>query len=311
MGVLENIRTVGGGTLNFPLLISFQTVVLLLLLIVAGCAVIASFREGTSQHPLLYLICLSLISLPAAFSRADVGHIIINTLGALIAALTILSQYPAIWRWTRLCFALVVFLAWCSHWSIYRGIVEGAVQERAFSDQYHSAEIEKLHTKYLKIVYGKSETQRRIDGLRSYLATDPGAPHLPFHTYMYAPLGVRRMMSPFIGDPQIVTGRYPWIFPMTSMGILQNEIAELETHPDWPLVLPSKTATFCEENPDATRHYLKKVLYVPYVPRIRHQIKAGDPFCEYIDAHYVLSTYVSPVTLRSPSGAVNPVIDQV
>jgi hypothetical protein len=295
MGLLNNVRSVGAGGLNFPLLISFQTLVLLLLLIVAGCAVIASFRDHTSQHHLIYFICLSLISLPAAFSHADIGHIFINTLGAIIAALSILSRYPKIWRWTWPCFAVVILLAGRSNVAFYRGIVERPMQVRAFSNQYHSAIVEKLYTIYLRKIKSESAAQRRIDELRAFMAIDPDAPQLPFQAHLLAPLGVPRMMTPYAGDPQIVTGRYPWLFPMSSIPAMREKIAELEARPDWPLILGSNHPLSCEDDPAYLLHWLRVVLYAPYMPQARHQLNGAVPFCEYINAHYVLSTYASPV----------------
>ena len=63
-GVLGNVATVGGGTLDFPLLFCLQSLVLLLLLLVAGCAFIAGFRAHASQGP------LPLSHLPVARIRA-------------------------------------------------------------------------------------------------------------------------------------------------------------------------------------------------------------------------------------------------
>ena len=274
--MLKNVRTVGGGTLNFPLLISFQTVVLLLLLITAGCAVAASFRNHTSNHPLIYFICLSLVSLPAAFSHADIGHIVINTLGAMIAALTILSQYPRIWRWTWLSFSIVILLAACSNLAFYRGLVGRA-------------------TIYLRTIKGDRAAQRRIDELREFMSIDPDAPQLPFQAHLLAPLGVPRMMTPYAGDPQIVTGRYPWLFPMSSTAAMYEKIAEIEAHPDWPLILGSDRPLRCGDNPEELRQFMRVVLFVPYMPQAKHQIASADPFCEYVNSRYVLSAYAAPV----------------
>jgi hypothetical protein len=295
MGVFGNVLTAGGGGLNFPLLISFQTLVLLLLLIVAGCAAIASFHDRTSQHPLLYLICISLVCLPAAFSHADIGHIFVNTLGAMIAALTVLSQYRRIWRWTWPSFAVVILLATLSHVAFYRRPIEIRLEERAFSNQYHSAMAEKFYTIYLKKIKGESRAQRRIEELRAILFIDPGAPHLPFQAHLLAPLGVPGMMSPYVGDPQIVTGRYPWLFPLGNTTAVQEKIAELQARPDWPLILPSDRPLSCDDDPDYLRHFLKMILYAPYVPRARNQLKAAEPFCKFINTHYILSTYAAPV----------------
>ncbi len=234
LGLLNNLRTVGGGALNFPLLFSFQTLVLLSLETVAGCIVIAAFRKRKSLHPLLYLICISAVTIPAAFSRADVGHILLNTLGALLAALIVLSQYPAIWRWTWPCFAVVILTGFYVHVSTFRPVVREHVMTTAFGDQMNSPAVEKAYTAFVKLTNRNPEA--RIAQLRAQFSHSPApnTPRLPFHAYLYAPLGVERRISPFAGDPQIVTGYYPWLSPMTSSSMIQKKISEIEIHPDWP-----------------------------------------------------------------------------
>ena len=165
-GVLGNVADVGGGGLDFPLLFSFQSLVLLLLLLVAGCAFIASLRAHTSQGPLLYLICLSIVSAPAAFSRADIGHIIINTLGALIAALVVLSQYRTIWRWTWPAFAIMILLATYGKFTLYKGMIQTQVHVAVFGKQYYSPEVDKVYTTIYKLTHRNA--QARLDRIQEY-----------------------------------------------------------------------------------------------------------------------------------------------
>ena len=294
-GVLGNVATVGGGTLDFPLLFSFQSLVLLLLLLVAGCAFIASFRAHASQGPLLYLICLSLVSAPAAFSRADIGHIIINTLGALIAALVVLSQYRAIWRWTWPAFAIVILLATYGKFTLYKGTFQTQVHVAVFGKQYYSPEVDKVYTTIYKLT--RRNAQARLDQLRTSLArySDPNAPHLPSHAHLLAPFGVQRRLTPPPDGIQIVTGRYPWLFPMTSTAPIQQKIAEMEAHPDWPLLLPSLGPQRCVFDPNEERNSLRKFLLAPYLPPPRHTLDAGKPLCDYLNANYIPSSYASPV----------------
>lgn len=309
-GVLDNIANVGAGALNFPLLFSFQTVVLLLLLMVAGCVVIASFRTHHSDHPLLYLICLSLISLPAAFSRADVGHIILNTLGALIAVLVVLSQYPAIWRGTWPAFAIMLLLAAYCHFDYYHDSIRQNIRAAAFNPQVHSPGLEKVYTAFYRLAHKNARAQ--IEGFRASQAqnVDPNAPHLPSQAHLLAPFGVQRRITPPPDGIEIATGRYPWLFPLTSTAIIQEKIAEMESHPDWPLLLRSRERQVCEVAPDDIRSGLRRLLLTPYVPQTRHTIHAGKPFCDYINAHYTPSPYASPVPhnvvwIRNSNGAAS------
>jgi hypothetical protein len=294
LGVLGNVTTVGGGALDFPLLFSFQSLVLLLLLLVAGCAFISSFCAHTSQGPLLYLICLSFVSAPAAFSRADIGHIVINTLGALIAALVILSQYRKIWRWTWPAFAIVILLAAYGKFTLIKGTIQAQVHEAVFGTQYYSPEVDKVYTAIYKLT--RRNAQARLDQLRTSLArnSDPNAPHLPSQTHLLAPFGVQRRLTPPPDGIEIVTGRYPWLFPMTSTALIQEKIAEIETHPDWPLLLWSRSPQVCVSDPDEERKSLRKFLLAPYLPPPRHTVDAGKPLCDYLNAHYIPSSYASP-----------------
>jgi hypothetical protein len=255
-GLLDSIANVGAGALNFPLLFSFQTVVLLLLLMVAGCVVLAGFRTHASGHLLMLLICLSLISLPAAFSRADVGHIIINTLGALIAVLVVLSQYPAIWRWTWPAFAIMLLLATYSHFDYHHDSIRQNIRAENFA---------------------------------------PDAPRLPSQTHLRAPFGVQRRIEPPPNGIEIVTGRYPGLFPLTSSAVIQQKIAEIEAHPDWPLLLGSRDRQLCEVDPEDIRNSLRWLLLTPYMPQVRNTIHVAKPFCDYINARYLPSPYASPV----------------
>lgn len=270
VGALDNIRTVSSGVLNFPILFSFQTLILLLFVIATGCAAVAAFRTRTSDHPLLYLICLSAISMPAAFSRADTGHIIINSLGALIAILVVLSQYPAIWRWTWSSLAIVILLGSIAH------------------AEYYFDEI-------VRQVFVASRGTRTANPNSSVPTSVP----LPEHANLFAPLGVQRRLTSFADNPKIVTGRYPWLFPMTSLGMIQEKIDELKVHPEWPLLLPSQRPVSCAQNPNGMREKLKQVLLAPYIPRPRAPIPAAVPLCDYLNANYRQSNYQSPVPAYS------------
>jgi hypothetical protein len=291
---LGNIGNVAGGALNFPLLLSFQSVVLLLLLLSAACVFVTSISRDRSDSGLLYLICISLASAPAAFSRADTGHIIINTLGALIVALVVLSQYPAIWRWTGVSFAFVIVLATVGKFTWYKGTIQIQIHDAVFGTQYHSPEVAKVYFKVYKLTHKNADA--RLDVLRSSLSEhyDGAAQHLPPGTHLLAPLGVERRLTPPPDGVQIVTGWYPWLFPMTSTAPIGVKIAEIEAHPDWPLLLPSRGPQVCAWNPEEERRSLRKLFLTPFVPRPRGVLNAGKPLCDFINANFVLSPYVSP-----------------
>jgi len=188
LGVLDSVVAVGGvGGLDFPLLFSFQTLVLLLFLLVAGCAFVVGFRTHTSQGPLLYLICLSLVSAPAAFSRVDVGHIIINTLGALIAALVVLSQYRAIWRFTWPAFAIVLLLSSYGKFVFYHDLIRQSLRAVAFNPEAQSPAVEKAYITYFELTHKNARAQ--IEGFRASQSgdTNTNAPRLPLQSRLLVP----------------------------------------------------------------------------------------------------------------------------
>ena len=295
IGVLNNVASVSGGGLDFPILFSFQSLVLLLLLLVAGCAFIASFRAHTSQGPLLYLICLSVVSAPAAFSRADIGHIIINTLGALIAALVVLSQYRRIWRWTWPSFVVLILLASYGKFTLYKGTLQIQVHDAVFHKQYYSPEVDKVYTTIYKLTHRNA--QARLDRIRATINqnSDRNVIPLPPRTHLLAPLGVQRRLTPPADGIEIVTGRYSGFFPIGSIPAIQKKIVEIESHPDWPILLPSLGPQRCVFDPNEERNTLRKYLLAPYLPPPQHSVGAGKLFCDYLNANYIPSSYASPV----------------
>jgi hypothetical protein len=297
-GMVGNLANAAGGVLNFPLLFSFQTLLLLLLLVVAGCAFVESLRTHSSHSPLVYLICVSLASAPAAFARADDGHIILNTLGALIAALVILSQYPAIWRWTWPSFVLLIVLSTYGKYTLWKAVDDGTimmqVHESVFG-QSPSPELAHVYTSVYRLTHRNGRA--RLEQLRAALASDPNtnAPQLPAESHVFAPFGVlRRITAPPRGI-QIVTGRYDGFLPMTQPSAIAEKIAEIEAHPSWPLLLPSSAPPLCALDYNSERSTLRKFLVAPYIPHPRHTVNDGKAFCDYIGAHYTVSSYVSPV----------------
>ena len=294
-GVLGNVGNVGGGALDFPLFLSFQSLVLLLLLLVAGCVFITSISRRRSRSPLLYLICISLASAPAAFSRADIGHIIINTLGALIVALVVLSQYPTLWRWTWGSFALVIVLSTYGKFTWYKGTIQIQVHDAVFGRQYRSPELAKLYVGLYKLTHKNADA--RLAQLKASLSDneDPNARPLPHGAHLLAPLGVERRLNPPPNDVQIVTGWYPWLFPMTSTKPIKVKIAEIQQHPDWPLLLPSRGVQVCVWDPEEERRSLRRLMLTPFVPKPRAILDKGKPLCDFLNDNFVLSSYVSPV----------------
>jgi hypothetical protein len=296
MGLLSNTLIVGnGGGLNFPLLISFQSVVVLLLLLVAGCVFISGFISGAPDGPLSYLICVSAILAPAAFSRADSGHMVLNLLGALIAALVVLSQYRTLWRWTWLSFALFLLLFTFGKFNLYAGTVKFQLHDSVFGSQYPSPALTRAYVAVYKLTHKNAEARLQTLRAQSMDPQQDAATPLPAGARLLAPLGAQRRLTPLPNGIEIVSGYYPWMFPMATTDAVPRKIAELNAHPGWPLILPSRDRQVCVFDADLERASLRRFLLALYVPRPRGQLTAAKPFCDFLNQHYAPSAYASPL----------------
>jgi hypothetical protein len=293
MGVFSSVAAISGGALDFPLIASTLSVIPLLLLLVAGCVVVAGFRSNTSDHPLLYLVCVTLVSLPAGLSRSDPGHIIVNTIGAILAALVVLSRYSTVWRWTQIAVAVVI-VQFLLGMNGYRRFAREQIYAAAFGTQYHSPTVEKLIVRAITLIKG-NRADAQLDEFRRRYANpvDPKGLALPPHTQFMAPMEVQRRMTPLSGDPVIISGKS--VYPLTGLPVVQEKIDELEANHDWPLLLPNSSRMKCDETPDSVRTDLGGILGARYIPTARRSIFALVPLCDYINANYKPSSYISPV----------------
>lgn len=289
-GVLDSVLIFGGGALDFPVLPTVQTIVILSLLIVAACITLGAMRTGRSLHPLVYLICVTVPNLPAALGRADVGHIIINCEGALLATLIVLSQYPKVWRLACPSFATVVVLAWQGHQTfqpfLVRVVAAVAVQDDA-------SLLAKSATNFAARLAGPTLAPR-LEQFRAWKSSqlDPRLPKLPNRTKLLAPLGFARRVRPLPGGVQVSTGKYAALIPFAGSHQLFEKIDELRASPEVPLVLPVRIS--CEQAGEI-RDFLKAILVAPYVPPVRNRPINGGALCAFISTAYRMSDYAAPV----------------
>lgn len=101
LGEFKYFVRIGGGALNFPLLFSLTSVIVLLYVVFAGAIAIAAYRNKQLDHPLIYLLALALITMPPAMGRCDPGHIFINTIGAALAVMVVFAQHKVFSVWVR------------------------------------------------------------------------------------------------------------------------------------------------------------------------------------------------------------------
>jgi hypothetical protein len=287
LGALDSVFVFGGGALDFPVLPTIQTVVLISLLVIAGCVAIRALLAGEPLRPLVYLVCVAVPALPAAFGRADVGHIVINSEGALIAALVGLSQYPKVWRWAALSFAVVVLLAWHGHPTFQNFVAKVAA---ATSIQDGSSPIARFAA-----TFADASLPGRIEQFRAWksVQSNPQSPKLPSRTKLLAPLGFRLRIAPLPGDPQIWSGKYAGILPYAGTRQLFEKIAELRSNPDTPLILPATLG--CQSQSSEMIGSLQSLLVAPWMPPLRNTGLTGIALCDFILTAYTVSDYAPPV----------------
>jgi len=209
----------------------------------------ALLRARRVPHPARPLM------LPAAFGRSDIGHFIINSTGTLMAAWTILSFYPHLWRYAVWSYALLVLFLPAPR-ILYRA-------ERAWRNNV-------------------STVLLRPD----ILATKTGPPVSPSLSAapasLFAPFGLPLANSPKLPSISAQTGFYHGIELVTAPSQIQQKIQELRSTPARDLLLPNSFS--CAIRLD--RRALRKTLSTLYVPPSRNGTGILEPLCRYIHQHY-------------------------
>ena len=313
IGELAMLCNFTGGSLNFPLLISFQNIVLLLLLIVALCVVWGTLLRRRFDHPLLYLSIIGGAGLPAAFGRCDTGHIFINTMGALLAVLIALSTSTRLWKPTKFAF-LFGFLALNagSHLLAAHAIFSGPIKERLIASGPQQFGLSRVYAATMRLAIGRERANAKLAKMHAAYASQSAAnSSSPFlHTHLLAPFGTPHHAHPLPSDGLFLSGYYIGYLPLANPAMPAKKISELEAESTTPLLIPD-TPFLCEFEDSDLRRGLRQLLLPLYLPPARHHSRAGEPLCAYINAHYQRSSSASPiydytVWLPTPSPAPSP-----
>ncbi len=248
LGWLNDVKAFGNGGLAFPLALSLQNVMVMLLLVAAACAVVSCLRARDWSHPLLYFCLLSGASAPAAFGRSDPGHLILNLLGALIAGFVALRSERRLWY-----VATRAFVAFTICW-----FALGAYANRN--------------------VFGKA--------LNAKVASRTPAGRLPVGRVILMPFGDSHTAFDFAEGNEAVGGRYAGLLPLMSRAEVQEKIAELAAHPEVELVIPVGSSLPCGYDLVAERRLMRQVLLPLYTPKLKRASTAAEPYCQFIAEHY-------------------------
>ena len=255
LGWLGVLFTFAGGSYNLPVLAGLGTMFLIAMLVAAAAVVVGTFLHGDTSRPELYLIALALVAVPAAFGRADAGHIFINTMPALLVLTLALLQLPE----SR---AAVI-----AGWMVYIGIAGASHMRQQVNVLMHSwPRLEKM-----------PDTAQ---------LPPPGA-------RLRAPIRYFSYLDGQFG-PTVTTGR-DYSFDLVFPGLAEEKIRELQLHPRDLLVVPVDYQQACQMlPPEVRRQSMRDDVTDLFVPRLRAVPNVKQPLCDYIHTHYVGSPYRVP-----------------
>ncbi len=288
IGEFRFLLNMGSGSLNVPLIFNYTTLVPILFVIGTGAVVAAACRRHQTDHPLMYLVALSLITLPSGMGRCDGGHIMINTVGASIALLAVLSQDKA---WFRIARIAYISVSIAGTLNVIRNVPTSfhVALDRAVVDPPGSPALFGLYSRILTALYGSSRAQQRLMDVRQSYALPTGT-ELPAGTWLNAPLGPMNSLRSARTDLLIDTGRYPGGL-ITSRSFAQNKIRDIQSGASRLLLLPDYWKKLCSAQPSLSRGEL----LAPVIPQLRHQMEPIEPVCRYIELHYQASWYGGPL----------------
>ena len=303
-GVVHYMRAMAAGGYNLPLLPSLNTLIELLLLLVAICVLTNSLRRRYPGGPLEYLILVSLCALPAAFGRCDGGHMFMNTLGAFVAAWTVLSRFRSAAKWMVWSYAAgALFLPLALYQA--NNFLMFPVKAALFSPLNPHPAVRSAAQTTLRRVLGPSRSQATLAKWRA-LYPVPTRADVPREQTLLAPLGYPSTL--LLGDqPSITNGRYRGLGNVMATYEVQEKVDELLSHPKTLLLFtssarcamntrsttPDPAAVATEEKQRRRELFLNLLPF--YVPHVRHREDFLAPVCEYITAHYQPAPFTAPL----------------
>lgn len=252
MGVLF---TFAGGSFNLPVLAGFQSLFLVSMLLATACAIVFAFRHEESSRPEIYLVALAVVSVPAAFGRADPGHIFINTMPALLVITLALLQRSGLRLAVMGGWILCIGLAYLSH-----------MRQQVNVLMHSWPRLEEMPP--------AGELPPIGVGLRA-----------PFRYFPY-------LDGQF--GPKVITGRY-YSFDLAFPGMAEDKIDELRQHPRDLIVVPVNYPDSCQVlSAETLQRSLHDDVSNLYIPKLKAVKNVKLPLCAYIHTHYIGSPYRVP-----------------
>jgi len=279
----DTLRSSGGGAESLPIVFSLATFIVMLQ--IALCSG-AAYKFWTRQQPLdntLALIALNVFLLPAAFGRADLGHLVLKTLPLTLATLFYLSGSGNSWRSLGVtCLAALYVLP-----PVFDLAIPLAHKLRVHGQSSTAA----------------SDTNRAADGYPAFhvpgtpvpdqidfASVYPGIDFSGAKATLAAPFGyMPRGWPVFYLSTQIDYGFYKGVENANSVAAIERRIAELQAHPDRNLLVAQGSTNCKYFDVRAERGWIETLNQTVYLGKPKHLERPLWPLCQYIQEHYTMA----------------------
>jgi hypothetical protein len=300
-GAFITLTSFGGGAFNFPIVPAPHILLFLIAILICAAYLGSRLRRGENS-PLLALGCIAPAMLPAALGRSDPGHVMLDGILILIIALLVCSTGP---RTARLMLpaTLCIFLAI----PLVRGL-RGLVSTLTLTAlpyllHTHSpappapqdAWIEHLTLRIWGPVKGPAnfERMRSRQTLGSTIDV-PAAFGMPPGTVFAAPFSFFGNHTGPYHTPAVDEGYFLAIVDMVTPNDVARKIAEIDRHPERPLILPADAEYSCVIHPENARAEIESLFFYLYRAPAAHPGDITEPLCAFIRDQYHIAQPASP-----------------
>jgi hypothetical protein len=257
--ILDTLLADGSGAISFPILIAPHIFVFFCALFVCGCYVFERLRDQRIDDNTFGLVAFSVPMVAAALGRCDPSHVFWNGLAVFLASMFYVSNYKLAWRVYVTAFIVFSFLLP----SLGEGYRFGAAikQVIAFNGQ-------------------KRDWPHRQDLARLFPS---------WSGRFLAPFGYRPGGVGIYESTRIEFGRFEELTDVSTRHSVNEKIAELQEHPELPLLLPYNFEGACVTHPHEERRYISFLFVFPFRGSVAHPESVRAPICEYIRDNYRLA----------------------
>ncbi len=257
-GVLDTIRTDGGGTNSFPIVLSPAVLFYCAVLFFAACYTYRRIAERTFQDDCLALIIYSIPMIAAALGRCDPAHLLNNGQGLILASMFYWSNHRVAWTRYRTVFILCFILL---------PTLTGLLFVRSLLG----------HIGQMNAARGVGDASNKLNLSETYPRWT-GSFFVPFG---FRPNGVGTYFS-----TRIDYGRFDGLLNMNTVSGISETVRHMNSHPEMALLLPSRFEESCRINQLGEKLVVSLLFDTAYFQRVAHPNSIRQPICDYILTNY-------------------------